>query len=449
MSSILIRNATIVNEGITFKGDLLIKDELISDIGNIDPQKIPDGVKVIDAGGLFLLPGIIDDQVHFREPGLTHKGDIWSESRAAAAGGITSFMDMPNTIPQTVSLQLLNEKYKIGSDNSLINFSFYIGGTNTNLDDLLNTDPESVCGIKLFLGSSTGNMLIDNENVLKEILSRSSLLIACHCEDETTIRKNSKLYLLKYGENVPVKLHPLIRDREACFISSSHIVKLAKEFNTRLHILHLSTADEMKLFDNNLPLSEKRITGEACIHHLWFDESDYERLGTFIKWNPAIKTRYDKDALIKAVNNDYIDVIATDHAPHTMAEKSGTYFKTPSGGPLVQHSLAVMFEMYKKGLFSIEKIVEKMCHNPATLFRIKDRGFIREGYKADLCLVDPERSWTVDKKNILYKCGWSPFEGYSFSSQVVKTFVNGTLVYDDGIFDNSFRGERLLFYQKL
>jgi dihydroorotase len=448
MNSIYIKNASIVNEGRTFRGDVLIKGELISDIGSIERSRIPDGAKVIDANGLFLLPGIIDDQVHFREPGLTHKGDILSESRAAVAGGITSFMDMPNTVPQTTSLDILNEKYKTGADNSLVNYSFYIGGTNKNLKELLNTDPESVCGIKLFLGSSTGNMLVDNENVLKEIFSKSALLIACHCEDEPTIRKNTEVYRQKYGEDIPMKFHPFIRNREACFITSSYAIKLAREFSTRLHILHLSTADEMKLFDNELALHEKRITSEVCIHHLWFDEADYERLGTFIKWNPSIKTKYDRDALIKGVNNNLIDIIATDHAPHTIEEKSNTYFKSPSGGPLIQHSLVAMMEMYHQGLFSIEKIVEKMCHNPAILFRIKDRGFIREGYKADICLVDPNRSWTVSRENILYKCGWSPFEGTTFSSKVIKTIVNGTLVYDDGIINENFRGQRLMFYRK-
>ena len=351
MNSIYIKNANIVNEGKTFKGDVLIKGELISGIGSIERSTIPDGAKVIDANGLFLLPGIIDDQVHFREPGLTYKGDILSESRAAAAGGVTSFMDMPNTVPQTTSIDILNEKYKIGAENSLVNYSFYIGGTNTNLRELLNTDPESVCGIKLFLGSSTGNMLVDNENVLKEIFSKSALLIACHCEDEPTIRKNTELYRQKYGENIPIKFHPLIRNREACFITSSYAVKLAREFNTRLHILHLSTADEMKLFDNELALDEKRITNEVCIHHLWFEETDYERLGTFIKWNPSIKTKYDREALIKGVNNNLIDIIATDHAPHTLAEKSNTYFKSPSGGPLIQHSLVAMMEMYHRRIF--------------------------------------------------------------------------------------------------
>ena len=448
MSSILIKDATIVNEGRTFKGDLLIKDELISEIGCISLERIPAGAKIIDARGLLILPGIIDDQVHFREPGLTHKGDILSESRAAAAGGVTSFMDMPNTIPQTVSIDLLNEKYKTGAENSLVNYSFYIGGTNTNLNELLNADPESVCGIKLFLGSSTGNMLVDNETVLKEIFSKSSLLIACHCEDEPTIKKNTEIYRQKYGEDVPVKFHPLIRNREACYITSLYAVRLAHEFNTRLHILHLSTADEVKLFDNSLSLAEKRITGEVCIHHLWFEEADYERLGASIKWNPSIKTKYDRDALIKGVNNDLIDIVATDHAPHTIEEKSNTYFKSPSGGPLIQHSLAVMMEMYHQGLFSIEKIVEKMCHNPAILYRIKDRGFIREGYKADICLVDPASSWTVSRDNLLYKCGWSPFEGTTFRSKVIKTIVNGTIVYDDGVINENYRGQRLMFHQK-
>ena len=448
MNSIYIKNASIVNEGRTFKGDVLIKEELISDIGSIDKSVVPDGARVINADGLLLLPGIIDDQVHFREPGLTHKGDILSESRAAVSGGVTSFMDMPNTVPQTISLDILNEKYKTGSENSLINYSFYIGGTNTNLKELLNTDPESVCGIKLFLGSSTGNMLVNDENTLKEIFSRSGLLIACHCEDEPTIKTNTEYYRQKYGEDIPMKFHPLIRNREACFITSSYAVRLAREFNTRLHILHLSTADEMKLFDNELDLDEKRITGEVCVHHLWFEEADYERLGTLIKWNPSIKTKYDRDALIKGVNNNLIDIIATDHAPHTIEEKSNTYFKSPSGGPLIQHSLVVMMEMCRQGLFSIERIVEKMCHNPAILFRIKDRGFIREGYKADICLVDPNRSWTVSKDNLLYKCGWSPFEGTTFSSKVIKTIVNGTLVYDDGIINENFRGQRLMFYRK-
>jgi dihydroorotase len=445
MSSILIKNATIINERRTFRGDLIIKDELISAIGYADQMIVSAGTKIIDATGLLLIPGIIDDQVHFREPGLTHKGDIFSESRAAAAGGVTSFMDMPNTNPQTVSIDILNEKYRIGSENSLTNYSFYIGATNTNLDEMMKVDPSEVCGIKLFLGSSTGNMLVDNENVLKELFAKASLLITAHCEDELTIRKNIDIYRKKYGEDVPIKVHPLIRSREACFLSSSHAVNLAKEYNTRLHILHLSTADEMKLFSNELPLNQKRITGEVCVHHLWFDESSYDDLGTLIKWNPAIKTRFDRDALINGVNNNLIDIVATDHAPHTLTEKGNSYFKAPSGGPLIQHSLVVMLELWHRKVFSLEKIVEMMCHNPAILFNIRDRGFIREGYKADLCLVDPASPWEVSKENILYKCGWSPFEGTTFRSKVVQTIVNGTIVFDNGVINNDYRGQRLLF----
>lgn len=445
MSSILITNATITNEGRSFRGDLLIIDELISAIGSIDKFKIPSGTKIIDATGLLLFPGVIDDQVHFREPGLTQKGDIHSESRAAVAGGITSFMDMPNTNPQTVTIDILNEKYRIGSENSLVNYSFYIGATNTNLNEVMRVDPSEVCGIKLFMGSSTGNMLVDNENALKQLFSKAILPITAHCEDEPTIRKNSELYRMKYGEDVPVKMHPLIRSREACLLSSSHAVNLAREYNTRLHILHLSTADEMKLFSNELPLNQKRITAEVCVHHLWFDESSYDDLGNMIKWNPAIKTRFDRDALINGVNNDFIDIIATDHAPHTLDEKNNSYFKAPSGGPLIQHSLVVMLELWHRKVFSLEKIIEKMCHNPAILFNIRDRGFIRENYKADLCLVDPDSPWSVSKENILYKCGWSPFEGQVFRSKVVMTIVNGTIVYDNGVINEDYRGQRLRF----
>jgi dihydroorotase len=445
MSSILIKNATIVNEGKTFISDLLIIDEVISSICSSDQMRIPPQTRTIDAKGLLLIPGIIDDQVHFREPGLTHKGDIYSESRAAVAGGVTSFMDMPNTNPQTISIESLNDKYRLGSENSITNYSFYLGATNTNLDEVLKIDPSAVCGIKLFMGSSTGNMLVDNENALKELFARTTLIIAAHCEDESIIRKNTGIYKKKYGEDVPFEMHPLIRSREACFTSSSHAVNLAKEYNARLHILHLSTADELKLFRNELPLREKRITGEVCIHHLWFEEADYDQHGAFIKWNPAIKTRFDRDALINAVNNNLIDIIATDHAPHTLSEKSNSYFKSPSGGPLIQHTLVVMLELWHKKIFSLEKIVEMMCHNPAILFNIRKRGFIREGYQADLCLVDPESLWTVSKKNLLYKCGWSPFEGTTFKSKVVKTIVNGSIVYDDGEINNDYRGQRLMF----
>jgi len=445
MSSILIKNARIVNEGTILRKDLLIKDELISAIGASEEWDVPAGTSVIDARGLLLLPGLIDDQVHFREPGLTHKGNIFSESGAAAAGGITSFMDMPNTVPQTITNETLEEKYRLGDENSLINYSFNIGATNDNIDEIMKADPAKVCGIKIFMGSSTGNMLVDNEKALRELFRRAHMPVSAHCEDEPTITRNSEIQRKIYGENVPIHLHPVIRSREACFISSSYAINLAKEYNTRLHIFHLSTADEMKLFSNKIPLAEKRITGEVCVHHLWFDDSDYETLGTRIKWNPAIKTKFDREALIEAVISDRIDVIATDHAPHTPEEKSNTYFKAPSGGPLVQHSLAIMLELWHRKVISIEKIVEKMCHNPAILFNIRKRGFIREGYKADICLVDPDRSWTVSRENILYKCGWSPFEGVTFRSRVVKTIVNGTIVYDDGVLKDDYRGQRLLF----
>lgn len=445
MSSILIKNATIVNEGKTFTDDLLIIKELISAIGDADEMHIPAGTITIDATGLLLLPGVIDDQVHFREPGLTHKGDINSETRAAAAGGVTSFMEMPNTVPQTVTLDELNNKYKLGSEKSLINYSFLIGATNDNLDEVLKADPKSVCGIKVFMGSSTGNMLVDKENALRELFKRAHMPVSTHCEDENTIRKNTEIFRQKYGEDVPFSMHPLIRSREACFISSSYAVRLAKEYNTRLHIFHLSTADEMKLFSNELPLSQKRITAEVCVHHLWFEESSYEEKGALIKWNPAIKTKFDREALIKAVNNNTIDIVATDHAPHTLEEKNNTYFKAPSGGPLIQHSLVTMLEMWHRKIFSLEKIVEMMCHNPAILFNINKRGFIREGYKADLCLVNPSSPWSVSKENILYKCGWSPFEGENFRSKVEKTIVNGTIVYDKGVINKDYRGQRLMF----
>jgi dihydroorotase len=445
MSSILIKNATIVNESKSFKGDVLINNELISAIGNADEMDIPSVKETIDATGLLLLPGIIDDQVHFREPGLTHKGDILSETRAAVAGGVTSFMDMPNTVPQTITIDALNEKYRLGSEKSLINYSFLIGATNNNLDEVLKVDPKEVCGIKVFMGSSTGNMLVDNESALRELFKKAHIPVSAHCEDESVIRKNTEIYRKKYGDAVPFIMHPLIRSREACFTSSSHAVTLAKEYNTRLHVFHLSTADEMKLFSNELPLSQKRITAEVCVHHLWFDESSYEKKGALIKWNPAIKTMFDRDELIKAVNNNTIDIVATDHAPHTIEEKNNTYFKAPSGGPLIQHSLVAMLEMWHRKIFTLEKIVDMMCHNPAILFNIKDRGFIREGYKADLCLVNPSSQWNVTKDNILYKCGWSPFEGNSFSSKVVKTIVNGTIVYDNGVIKEDYRGQRLMF----
>ena len=445
MSSILIRNATIINEGRSFRGDLLVKDEIISAISSPGEIEQPPDAKVINAEGLLLIPGVIDDQVHFREPGLTYKGDIFTESRAAAAGGITSFMDMPNTVPQTVTIETLNEKYKLGSEHSLVNYSFCIGATNDNLGEILKVDPAEVCGIKVFMGSSTGNMLVDNKEALRNLFKNAHLPINAHCEDEQIIRKNQEIYRLKYGEDVPVKMHPLIRSREACFSSSSFAVSLAKEFNTRLHLFHLSTADEMRLLSNKVPLAEKRITAEVCVHHLWFDDSFYEELGSRIKWNPAIKTRFDRDALIDAVKSDLIDVIATDHAPHTIEEKSNTYFKSPSGAPLIQHSLVAMLELWHRNIFTLEKIIDKMCHSPAILFNIKGRGFLREGYKADLCLIDPDDPWRVSSDNILYKCGWSPFEGTTFRSKVVKTIVNGTIVFNDGIINEDYRGQRLLF----
>ena len=445
MSSIFIKNATIINEGITFRGEMLIKDEFISAIKPRGQITVPYKTRIIDAGGLLLIPGIVDDQVHFREPGLTHKGDIFSESRAAVAGGITSFMDMPNTNPPTITNALLNEKFRLGSENSLANYSFYIGATNSNLDEVLKADPSEVCGIKLFMGSSTGNMLVDNEKTLRDLFSKAIIPVACHCESEPVIKRNSEIYRKIYGEDVPVNMHPLIRSREACFLSSSFAVKLAKEYNTRIHILHLSTADEMKLFSSELPLAQKRITGEVCVHHLWFDETSYDQKGTFVKWNPAIKTRFDREALLNGTINDLIDIVATDHAPHTIEEKQNSYFKAPSGGPLVQHSLVAMLELWHRKSIPIEKIVEKMCHNPAILFNIRNRGFIREGYKADLCLVNPDDQWTVSKDNILYKCAWSPFEGTTFRSKVVKTIINGTVVYDDGVFNEDFRGQKLVF----
>lgn len=445
MSNIFIKNATIVNEGQTFKGELLIKDEFIASITPAGQTKLPEKAEIIDAEGLLIIPGIIDDQVHFREPGITYKGDILTESHAAVAGGITSFMDMPNTNPQTTTVELLNEKFRLGAEHSLANYSFYIGATNSNLDEVMNADPSEVCGIKLFMGSSTGNMLVDNEITLRELFSKAMIPVTCHCESEPVIRRNSEIYREKFGEDVPVNMHPVIRSREACFKSSSYAVGLAKEYNTRLHILHLSTADEMKLFSNELPLGRKRITGEVCIHHLWFDDTSYDEKGTLVKWNPAIKTRFDREALLNGTINDLIDIIATDHSPHTIEEKRNSYFKAPSGGPLVQHSLVAMLELWHRKMITLEKIVEKMCHNPAILFNIKERGFIREGYKADLCMVDTDSPWTVSKGNILYKCGWSPFEGTTFRSKVVRTIVNGTIVFDNGVFREDYRGQRLLF----
>jgi dihydroorotase len=412
--------------------------------GDHIPAEYAAGITVIDAAGQYLLPGVIDDQVHFREPGLTHKGEITTESRAAVAGGVTSYMEMPNTNPQTVTQELLEEKYRRAAEVSAANYSFYMGATNDNLDEVLKTDGTKVCGIKIFMGSSTGNMLVDNEEVLSEIFRNTKLLVATHCEDEPTIIRNTAIYREKYGEFVPISAHPIIRSAEACFKSSAKAVELATKFGTRLHVLHLSTADEMKLFSPG-PVAQKHITAEVCVHHLWFDEHDYITYGNFIKWNPAIKSPEDKAALWAALLADKIDVVATDHAPHTLQEKDHSYFKAPSGGPLVQHSLVAMLEMSRKGNISIEKVIEKMCHAPADLFRIDRRGYIREGYYADLVLVDPAHSWTVSPKNILYKCGWSPFDGIEFSNRVTRTYVNGDLAYADGVVVPGQIGKRLEF----
>ena len=447
-SGILIVNAVIVNEGRVFKGAVSIKGDRISGIYEEALKHKPQidaDTQVIDAQGSYLIPGVIDDQVHFREPGLTAKGDIESESRAAVAGGVTSFMDMPNTNPQTLTQQLLEEKYQLGAQKSIANYSFYMGASNDNLDEVLKTNPENVCGIKVFMGASTGNMLVDDPDVLAAIFEKAPLLVATHCEDEPTIRANTELFKKKYGNDVPVEAHPLIRNVEACYKSSSLAISLAQQFDTRLHVLHLSTGHEMVLFDNDIPLEEKRITAEVCVHHLWFSDEDYEKRGMFIKWNPAIKTTLDREILLESLLEDRIDVIATDHAPHTLAEKNNSYFKAPSGGPLVQHSLVAMLEMSRQGKIPVEKVVEKMCHAPAVCFQLAERGFIREGYKADLVLVDMDAAWTVSSENILYKCGWSPFDGLTFNAKVTHTFVNGQLAYEKGVFNDSVRGERLLF----
>jgi len=445
MNDILIKNAQIVNEGKIFEGDVHIEGEYIVEIASSISAK-SNQTKIIDAENKFLIPGVIDDQVHFREPGLTHKADIASESKAAVAGGITSFIEMPNTIPQATTIKLVEDKFKIAAKNAYANYSFMIGGTNTNLEELLKVNPKKIAAVKLFLGSSTGNMLVDNEKVLTDIFKSIKMLIVTHCEDETTIKKNLAIYKKKYGDDIPVKFHPIIRSEAACFISSSKAVALAKKTGARLHVYHVTTAKEAKqLFSNKKALKNKKITAEVCIHHLWFDDTDYEKKGTLIKWNPAVKTKVDREGLLQALLDDKIDVIATDHAPHTLEEKNNVYTKAPSGGPLVQHALLAVLEMYKKGLIPLEKIVEKMCHNPAILFRIEKRGFIRKGYFADLALVDLSSLYTVTKENILYKCKWSPFEGTTFTSKVTHTFVNGKLIYNQGIFNDKIKGKRLKF----
>jgi dihydroorotase len=439
----LIKNARIVNENNTFLGDVLIENEIIIKISS--EIKVTENVEVIDAQGQFLIPGFIDDQVHFREPGLTHKANIASESRAAVAGGITTFIEMPNTVPQATTQDLLEDKFIIAAHDSYANYSFMFGGTNDNLEELLKTDPKKVAGIKLFLGSSTGDMLVDNEEILEKIFSSTKMIISVHCEDEATIRKNTKIFTDKYGDDIPLKYHPIIRSEEACYLSSSKAIELAKKTGARLHVFHLSTAKETKLFRNDIPLKEKQITAEVCIHHLWFSDKDYAEKGTHIKWNPAVKTEADRQGLWEALLDDRIDVLATDHAPHTLDEKNNVYTKAPSGGPLVQHAIPAILEKVKEGVISIEKAVEKMSHNPAILFQIEKRGFIKEGYFADLVLIDTNKPQTVSKDNILYKCGWSPFEGTTFSSTITHTFVNGNLIYKNGVFNDEIKGKRITF----
>ncbi|WP_316763905.1 dihydroorotase [Pedobacter aquatilis] len=442
MNSYLIKAATIVNEGQKIVADVLIKDGFITKIGQ---NLSANGAQEINAEGQYLLPGMIDDQVHFREPGLTHKADIFTESMAAVAGGITSFMEMPNTVPNTLTRALLADKYAIAAETSLANYSFYMGASNDNIEEVLKTDAKNVCGIKVFMGSSTGNMLVDNEKTLENIFSKAPILVATHCEDEATIRNNLAEFKAKYGDDLTIEMHPLIRSAEACYKSSSLAVELAKAYQTRLHILHISTAKEIALFDNTIPLKDKKITAEACVHHLWFNDKDYATKGNFIKWNPAVKTEEDQNGILAGILNDNIDVIATDHAPHTLEEKKQPYSQAPSGGPLVQHALPALLEMHLQGKISLEKIVEKTAHNLAVCFDIEKRGFVREGYWADLVLVDLKDSWTVTKLNNFYKCGWSPFDGDTFQASVTHTFVSGNLAYQKGRFTTDQIGKRLTF----
>ena len=442
MNSYLIKAATIVNEGQKTVADVLIKDGFIEKIGQ---NLSANGAQEINAEGQYLLPGMIDDQVHFREPGLTHKADIFTESMAAVAGGITSFMEMPNTVPNTLTQALLADKYAIAAETSLANYSFYMGASNDNIEEVLKTDAKNVCGIKVFMGSSTGNMLVDNEKTLENIFSKAPILVATHCEDEATIRNNLAEFKAKYGDDLTIEMHPLIRSAEACYKSSSLAVELAKAYQTRLHILHISTAKEIALFDNTIPLKDKKITAEACVHHLWFNDKDYATKGNFIKWNPAVKTEEDQNGVLDGILNDNIDVIATDHAPHTLEEKNQPYSQAPSGGPLVQHALPALLEMHLQGKISLEKIVEKTAHNLAVCFDIEKRGFIREGYWADLVLVDLKDSWKVTKLNNFYKCGWSPFDGDTFQASVTHTFVSGNLAYQKGRFTTDQIGKRLTF----
>jgi dihydroorotase len=438
----LIKNATIVNENEIFVSDILIEGQFIS---KIEKDITDSDAKIVDAQGLILMPGAIDDQVHFREPGLTHKGEIYTEAKAAVAGGVTSYMEMPNTVPQAVTIVELEKKYTRAKECSLANYSFFMGGTNLNLEETLKVDYSKVCGLKIFMGSSTGDMLVDNEKTLEGFFEKSNALIATHCEYDPMIKDTQARIIAEYGEDIPAYFHPIIRNDEACYRSSSFAVQLAKKYNTRLHILHISSAKELSLFTNKIPLKQKRITAEACIHHLWFNDEDYKAKGNFIKWNPSVKTEYDRAQIFEAVLDGRIDVIATDHAPHTMEEKSQSYLKAPSGGPLVQHSILAMLEFYKQKKITLEMIVNKMSHNVADIFNIEKRGYIREGYFADLVVVNLNKPNTVTKESLLYKCGWSPFEGHTFASSIEKTFVSGHLVYDNGTFDETKKGERLTF----
>ena len=443
-NNVLIKNASLVNEGEIEIRDVLIEGDLITEIAESISAKSSD-TQVIEADGLYLLPGMIDDQVHFREPGLTHKATIETESKAAAAGGITTFIELPNTVPNSTTVELLEAKIDIAAQTSWVNYSFMFGGTNDNLEEILKVDETKVAGLKIFLGSSTGNMLVDDPKVLENIFSKTKLLISVHCEDEATIKNNLATYVEKYGEDIPMKYHPIIRSEKACYLSSSQAIALAKKTGARLHVFHLSTEKETHLFSNKKKLKDKKITSEVCIHHLWFNDADYETKGSKIKWNPAVKTEKDRLGLWKALLDDRIDVLATDHAPHTIEEKQGVYTNAPSGGPLVQHALVALLEKYHEGVISLEKIVEKFAHNPAILFQIKDRGYIRKGYKADLVLVDLNAPWTVTKDNLLYKCGWSPFEGSTFKSRVTHTLINGALAYKNGNFIQRTHGERITF----
>lgn len=443
MQSTIIKNANVVNEGRVIEADILIEGEFIA---AIEPDISADKAKnIMDVKGKYVFPGVIDDQVHFRDPGLTHKADLSTESKAAVAGGVTSFMEMPNTNPQTTTQDLLVKKYELGSAKSLANYSFYMGATNDNLDEILKTEPNEVCGIKVFMGSSTGNMLVDNTQTLEKIFKESPLLIAVHAEDEKIIQRNLAEAKERFGDEIPMEEHPRIRSEEACYQSSSRAVQLAKDYGSKLHVLHISTAKETSLFENKTPLEQKKITAEACIHHLWFNDSDYAEKGSLIKWNPAVKSKHDQKLVFESLLGNQIDVIATDHAPHTLEEKRQGYLKAPSGGPMIQHSLVAMLEFYHRGKLQLERIVEKMCHNPAIIYQIDRRGFLREGFFADLTIVDLLRPWSVSTNNLYYKCGWSPFEGQDFNSMVLSTFVNGHLAYHEGRFDEAKKGSALRF----